>query len=263
MIDVTETTLDRISRLFSKSLKDFFTGTFIRLSFLPFILTFVVFIGMFFWFSDDLWQYLMHTFGPESDLAQIPILSIIVGSVIVQTLFGIIFHVVLFIPFVVLSVMVAVIIVGLMTPLVVRILQKRHYPDIELRGYGNPAGDIWFLVMTLLKTFLLFVLLIPTYFIPLFHFLTFFLPFYYFFHKMLTRDVSSTIMEKTEYRFILDKKRPQMLSLTALMYCVSLIPIVGILFQLFYVIVLSHWFFEEASRMRRSHTANSAAFDTP
>lgn len=258
---MTETTLETISRLFSKSLKDFFTGTFIKLSLLPFILTFVVFIGMFFWLSDDLWQYLMRTFGPESDLAQIPILSIIVGSVIVQTLFAVIFHVLLFVPFVVLSVMVAVIVVGFMTPLVVRILQKRHYPDVELRGYGNPAVDIWFLVMTLLKTLLLFILLIPTYFIPLFHFLTFFLPFYYFFHKMLTRDVSSTIMDKTEYRFVLEKKRPQMLSLTALMYCVSLIPIVGILIQLFYVIVLSHWFFEETSRMRRAYTTNSDVID--
>ena len=60
--------------------------------------------------------------------------------------------------------------------------------------------SLWVLFKNLFMMFLLFILLIPVYFVPVLNVIAFALPLYYFFHKLLNFDVSSTILNKTQYR---------------------------------------------------------------
>lgn len=237
-------------KIFFRSLGDFLSPQFLRLSMIPFGVSVLLFMSLFWYYSDDFLMWMRGLVGPESDLAAVPIISFIIGSAVVQGVFGFLFQFLLFIPFVYISLFFGIIILGFLTPFVVKGLQAKHYPGMEIRGYGNPMSDVLFILFTAVKMIILFIVLIPTYFIPPFNLISFFLPFYYFFHRMLTRDVSANITDKAEYHRIMNGNWLEILTLTAILYVVSLIPVIGVLAQLFYAIVLAHWFFEKARLIR-------------
>ncbi len=150
----------------------------------------------------------------------------------------------------ILAVIIAVIIVGFFTPLVVRELKSRHYPPFEIKGHGSIPGAIWFGLKSFLIMILLYIVLIPFYFIPFLNIIAFNLPAYYFFHKMLVFDVGSTINTEKEYLKITAIAGSQIRLRTFLMYLLTLVPLVGIFFPLFFVIYLSHIFMSESVELR-------------
>lgn len=150
----------------------------------------------------------------------------------------------------ILAVIIAVIIVGFFTPLVVRKLKSRHYPPFEIKGHGSLLGVIWYAVKSFLIMLLLYIVLIPVYFIPILNIIAFNLPAYYFFHKMLVFDVGSTINTKEEYMRINAIVGNQILLRTFLMYLLTMIPFIGIFFPLLFVIYLSHIYMNETIELR-------------
>lgn len=150
----------------------------------------------------------------------------------------------------ILSVIIAVIIVGFFTPHVVRKLKSRHYPPFEIKGHGNLLEIVWYALKSFLVMLLLYVLLIPFYFIPFLNIIAFNLPAYYFFHKMLVFDVGSTVNTKPEYFRIMALAGNQIRLRTFLVYLLSMIPFVAIFFPLFFVIYLSHLFINETIELR-------------
>lgn len=150
----------------------------------------------------------------------------------------------------ILAVIIAVIIVGFFTPLVINKLKQRHYPSLEIKGHGSILGILWYAIKAFLIMVLLYIVLIPLYFIPFINILAFNLPAYYFFHKMLVFDVGSTINTKLEYLQIKAMVGNQIRIRTLLMYIVTMIPLVGIFFPLFFVIYLAHIFMSESTELR-------------
>lgn len=150
----------------------------------------------------------------------------------------------------ILAVIIAVIIVGFLTPLVVKKLKSRHYPPFEIKGHGDILPVIWFTIKSLLIMILLYIILIPLYFIPFLNIIAFNLPAYYFFHKMLVFDIGSNINTKKEYHQIKSAVGNQIRLRTFLMYLLTLIPLVGVIFPLFFVIYLSHIFINESLELR-------------
>ncbi len=150
----------------------------------------------------------------------------------------------------ILAVIIAVIIVGFFTPLVVKKLKSRHYPPFEIKGHGSLLYVIWYAVKSFLIMILLYLVLIPFYFIPLLNILAFNLPAFYFFHKMLVFDVGSTLNTKAEYMRIKATVGNQILLRTFLMYLLTMIPFVGVFFPLLFVIYLSHIFINETIELR-------------
>jgi hypothetical protein len=150
----------------------------------------------------------------------------------------------------IIAVIIAVIIVGFFTPLVVKKLKSRHYPPFEIKGHGSLLDVIWHAVKSFLIMILLYLVLIPFYFIPVLNIIAFNLPAYYFFHKMLVYDVGSTLNTKAEYMRIKAIVGNQILLRTFLMYLLTMIPFVGVFFPLLFVIYLSHIFMNETIELR-------------
>jgi hypothetical protein len=150
------------------------------------------------------------------------------------------------------SIFVAVIVIGFLTPLVMKELQKRHYKDIELIGHSNMLSAILLMTKWVVVMLLLFFLLIPLYFIPLVNLIAFNLPLYYFFHKVLLYDVSSNICTDEEDKQIKFFNKNMLRGKTLLLYLVSLIPFAVFFGAIFYVIYLGNTYFVEVKKLRNN-----------
>ncbi len=150
------------------------------------------------------------------------------------------------------SIFIAIIVIGFLTPFVLRELQRRHYSDVEMIGYSNIISGLFMVVKWALLMLLMFIVLIPFYFIPLVNIIAFNLPLYYFFHKMIKFDISSNIATKEEDRelnyFLSNKLRLK----TLVLYLISLIPFAIFFGAIFYVIYLGHTYFLEVRKLRNS-----------
>ena len=149
-----------------------------------------------------------------------------------------------------LSIFVAVIIIGFLTPFILKELQKRHYRDVEMTGHGGVAYSIFLALKSTLVMFLLFILFIPFYLIPLLNVLAFNIPLYYFFHKMLTFDVSSSICTKDEDKQISYFNANGLRVKTLALYLLSLVPFAIFFAAVFFVIYLGHTYFLETKKLR-------------
>lgn len=150
------------------------------------------------------------------------------------------------------SIFVAIIIVGFLTPLVMRELQKRHYNDVEIVGHANILEVLFSIIKFSAVMLVLFILLVPFYFIPLVNIIAFNLPLYYFFHKMLTFDVSSNLCSAQEDKHIKYFNKNSIRAKTLLLYVISFIPFVVLFGAVFYVIYLGNTYFIEVRKLRQS-----------
>jgi hypothetical protein len=152
------------------------------------------------------------------------------------------------------SIFVALIIVGFLTPTILKEIQKRHYSDVEMIGYSNIFEALFLVVKWVAIMILLFIVFIPLYFIPFVNIVAFNLPLYYFFHKMMTYDVSSTICTKDESMKIKFFHASTLRLKTLGLYLVSLIPFVVFFTSVFYIIYLGHSYFLETKNLREQGT---------
>jgi len=248
------------------SIKDFFTTKMLRYSVAPFIITMIVMYIAFFSVAGMGLEHLgtmdiqstqtsiengiPHT---ESFSAQLE------GSAIIQFLmsYAITSWIATFLiyalgGFLVLyaSIFIAVLIIGFLTPYILKELQNRHYKDVEMIGYSNIVSALLLMLKWVLIMFGLFILLVPLYFIPLVNIIAFNIPLYYFFHKMLTFDIASNICTKEE-NFKIEYFKSNSLRLkTIALYLISLIPFVIFFASVFYVIYLGHTYFIEVRKIR-------------
>jgi len=150
------------------------------------------------------------------------------------------------------SIFIAVLVIGFLTPFVLRELQRRHYPDIELIGHANLISGTFHLIKWSLVMILLFILLIPFYFIPILNIVAFNLPLYYFFHKMLKFDISSNICTKEEDKQINYLLSNKLRLKTLALYLISLVPFAIFFTAILFVIYLGHTYFLEVKKLRSS-----------
>lgn len=150
------------------------------------------------------------------------------------------------------SIFVAVIVVGFLTPFILRELQSRHYLDVEMIGHSNILYSIFLALKWSAIMILLFILLIPFYFIPLINIVALNIPLYYFFHKMLTFDISSNICTAEENKQISFFSANKLRAKTLALYLLSLVPFAIFFTAVFYVIYLGHTYFAEVKRIREA-----------
>ena len=99
---------------------------------------------------------------------------------------------------------------------------------------------------------LLFILLIPVYFVPVLNIIAFALPLYYFFHKLLNFDVSSTILNKEQYKIIYEKEANSFRLRTLFLYFISMIPFATLFTAVYYIIYLGHAYFVKLDALQKS-----------
>lgn len=248
------------------SIKDLFTSKMMKYSILPFILSMLVLYILFFVLAgmslDSLGtmniqstQTTMQNGVPHTDSFN----ATLEGSALIQFLMShaITSWIATFLVYTVgsfltlyLSIFVALIIVGFLTPTILKEIQKRHYEDVEIRGHSNIFEALFLTTKWIATMLIMFIVFIPLYFIPLVNIVAFNLPLYYFFHKMMTYDVSSTICTKEEGMKIKFFHASELRLKTLGLYLISLIPFVIFFTSVFYIIYLGHTYFTETRKLR-------------
>lgn len=246
------------------SVKDFFTKPMLKIAILPLVFTMIIMLILFYsaaGYGFETLQifieesqngqevdidpnapfYLVWTMYIISFLFKYSITSWLVGFLVytVGTIFVMMF-----------SVFLTILIIGFLTPMILKVLHKRHYSHLEINGFGTLMSPLWVALKSALIMILLFILLIPLYFIPLVNIIAINLPIYYFFHKLLTFDVASTILTEDEYQLIHTKKAYAFRFRTLFLYFISMIPSIMLFSAVFYIIYLGHSYFQELQKFR-------------
>lgn len=255
--------MDKEIALLFKSIKTYFTKDMLKIMVLPLIISFVFFYVAFFVFAagamDHFEDYQLQIQEQQTNIENGIInedstTTTVTGSSIVDYLlkhtftswiFGILFYSIGIIAMGYIAIFSSLIIIGFLTPKILALIHKKHYPELELEaGYGNLMNTLYVFVKSFFIMIILFIVLIPLYFIPLFNIIIMFVPFYYFFHKMLNFDVTSTIMSKEQYAVIYTQKKDNIRLKTFLLYTISLIPFVAFFIAIFYIIYLGFTYFD-------------------
>ncbi len=250
------------------SIKDFATPKMLKMVILPFVITMLVMYTLFFIAADlgldTLQQSTLHvessqtlqTDGVEhtenfnGTFSGSSIIDFLMTHTITSWLISFFIYTVGSFLVLLISIVVALAVIGFLTPPILKELQRRHYRDIELIGFDGIGTMIWSFVKSFLVMIALFLLLMPLYFIPLINVIALNVPFYYFFHKLLTYDVASTLCTKEEYFQIMYVKGNSMRMKTLLLYMISLIPFAVLFATVFFVIYIGHSFFKEVTPLR-------------
>ncbi len=250
------------------SIKDFFTREILRLAFYPFLLTMIILYVLFFVAADmgfeQLQDYTVHMEQSKTTLENgIPhteelsetfqgssIIDFLLKYSITSWLLNFLLYTVGSMFVLLLSIIIALAVIGFLTPPILKVIQQRYYPDIDMVGYGHMGTITWHFFKSFFIMILLIIMMIPFYFIPLLNIIALNLPFYYFFHKLMTFDVVSTIMTKEEYARIHVVNANSVRIKTLILYLISLIPLAILFATAFYVIYLGHTFFVEVRALR-------------
>lgn len=250
----------------SLSLKDLFTGKMLKYSILPFILSMIVLYVLFFVVagigldslgsmdiessSTTIQNGVPHTDSFSATLEGTALIQWLMSHAITSWIATFLVYTIGSFLTLYLSIFIALLIVGFLTPTILKELQKRHYQDVEMVGHSNMFEAMFLLVKWVLIMIMMFIVFIPLYFIPLVNIVAFNLPLYYFFHKIMTYDVSSTICTKDEAMKIKFFHATTLRLKTLGLYLISLIPFVVFFASVFYIIYLGHSYFLETRKMR-------------
>jgi hypothetical protein len=252
--------------VFSQSIKDFFTPKMLKYALLPFIVTLVLMYVLFFVLAGAGIEHLgsldvetsqttiengvPHTETLSAKLEGLAIVEFLMSYAITSWIVTFFLYAVGGFLTLYLSIFVALLVIGFLTPFVLKELHKRHYGDVEMIGFSNIFEALFLAIKWAAIMLLLFLLLIPLYLIPLVNIIALNFPLYYFFHKMMLYDVGSTISSREEFGYLKYTKANSFRLKTLALYLVSLVPFVIFFGAIFFVIYLGHSYFLEVKKVR-------------
>jgi len=248
------------------SIKDLFTLKMIKYSILPFVLSMLVLYILFFVLAGmsldslgsmniestqtTLQNGVPHTDSFSATLEGTSIIQFLMSHAITSWIATFLVYTVGSFLTLYLSIFIALIIVGFLTPTILKEIQRRHYNDVEIVGHSNIVEALLLTLKWAITMLVMFIVFVPLYFIPLVNIIAFNLPLYYFFHKIMTYDVSSTICTKDEAMKIKFFNATTIRLKTLGLYLISLIPFVVFFASVFYIIYLGHSYFLETKKLR-------------
>lgn len=241
--------------LIKKSIADFFSPKLLVISIVPFLISFALFLYLYLGVGGDaidtFKQSIESGVVPFLDPDAHPILTYILTIGVFKWLFSLFFYLVGALAVILLSVVVAVVVVGFFTPYIVKVIREKHYPSFVIQNENFTLSvTIWHFVKVFSIFALLFLIALPFLFIPGINFFVLNIPFYYLFHNFLVLDVGSSIDSKEEFKKVTKKHKLLFRSTTLSLYGVSLIPLVSMIFQVLFVIILAHQFFSRTMEQR-------------
>ncbi len=249
------------------SIKDFFTPKMLKYALLPFIVTLILMYIIFFVIAGigveslatldvqstqtTVENGIPHTESITAKLQGLEIIQYLMSFAVTSWIATFLIYAIGGFLTLHASIFIAIIVIGFLTPVVMKELQKRHYRDVEMIGHSNILEVLFSIIKWTVVMIVLFILLVPFYFIPLLNIIAFNFPLYYFFHKMLTFDVSSNLCTKEEDKQIKYFSKNNIRIKTLLLYIISFIPFVVFFVAIFYVIYLGNTYFVEVRRLRK------------
>ena len=248
------------------SIKDLLTSKMLKYSLFPFLGTVILMYILFFWAAGtgleslgsmdvqttetSIQNGVPHTESFTAQLEGTAIIKFLMSHAITSWIATFLVYTVGSFLVLYVSIFATIIILGFMTPLVLKEIQKRHYSDVEMIGHSNIAEALFLVLKWAAIMVFLFIMLVPIYFIPIVGFIAFNLPLYYFFHKMMTYDVASTICTREENKQIKYFHSNTLRLKTLGLYLISLIPFAIFFTAIYFVIYLGHSYFIEVRKMR-------------
>lgn len=235
--------------LFALSIKDYLSGKFLGLSLAPLLIPMVLF-GLFLVFGGSELLTVLETGASSGDFSFLdeeahPILAFILGLAVIKWLLITFFYLFGGLFAVLLSIVVAIVVIGFLTPVVVKIIRKRHYNEAVI-SKSMSAGQSLSMTLGIFGRFaLMFIISIPFMFIPLINIIAINAPFFYLFHRMLVLDVGSLLMDKVHFEAFKVKHKWSLLIANGGFFFLSLIPVVGLFLQLLFVTYLAHFMFQK------------------
>jgi len=227
-----------------KATRDFFTGKFLFLSLAPFVAPILI-LGAFFIYGSNEFLTLLQEGSVSGDYSYIdesayPILSYLLGFAVFHWILMTLFVVLGTFGVVLLSLVIAVITVGFLTPYIVDSVRKDNYPHVKKAQGEGFGSSIWSMLKIFMKFLLLFLCTLPFLLLPFVNFFIFQLPFFYLFYKLMMFDlISSGVSE--DAKNIIEENRLYLFIVMGFFFFLSLIPLFGLLLQVFFVVYLSHF----------------------
>jgi hypothetical protein len=254
------------TNLLTLSIKDFLTPKMLKFALVPFLVTLVIMYLLFFVVAGMGIEHLgtmniestqttmqngvPHTQTLSAELEGNAIVKFFMSYAITSWIVTFMIYALGGIATLYLSIFMTIIIIGFMTPYVLKELQIRHYQEYELIGHSNIVEGVWNMLRWALVMLLLFVLFIPLYFIPLVNIIALNFPLYYFFHKMLNYDIAATMLTREENKKMRYLQGSNLRLKTLALYLLSLIPFSVFFGAIFFVIYLGHSYFKELPHLR-------------
>lgn len=145
----------------------------------------------------------------------------------------------------ILSVFIALIVAGFLTPVVANEIKRRHYRNLEISEIST-ARSVKLIGAVLLKFTAISLISLPFLFVPILNLFIIQLPFFYLYYALLLVDVGSNTLSEKRFELVWMEGGGYEYKFTALIfYLLCLIPLVGLFLQIFFVIYFSHFFFQK------------------
>lgn len=139
----------------------------------------------------------------------------------------------------------AMIITGFMTDSLVKAVHDLHYPNVAYKGHGSTLGMIWEVVKFGSWMLLLMLLTLPMLFIPIFNIVWFWLIGFLFFRFSVVVDVGQVILPKSLYQQIKPVTNWELTLPHAILYSLSVIPVLSLFVPVLAVIATAHYSFQK------------------
>ncbi len=252
------------------SIKDFLTIKMLKYALFPFIITMIIMYIFFFLLAGagldtlgsldvqssttSIQNGVPHTESIEAHLEGSAIIKFLMSHAITSWIATFLIYAIGGFLTLYISIIVAVLVIGFLTPFVLRELHLRHYLDVEMIGYSNIIIALLSVLKWAAIMLLLFILFIPLYFIPLINIIAFNFPLYYFFHKLMTYDIATNICTKEEDYLMKYRFGTGLRLKTLALYLISLIPFAIFFGAIFYVIYLGNTYFTGIREIRNENT---------
>ncbi|EAL8257026.1 hypothetical protein DW549_03080 [Campylobacter coli] len=218
------------------AIKDFFTLQFLKFALIPLTFSFILMIFLAIFGFSFLLDYFNSLFsvGEDSFWAWFYALHF------VQILITIISF--LFSGFIVVfaSVFLALFITSFLTPFIAKEINQKyyHYNNTNEVSTLKTIFEIFKIFIKFIGIFLLCTLAL---FLPFINLFVYYLAFYYLFHKLLMLDITSSVLDKENFKiFNTQASTFEFKFSTLCFYLLSSIPLLGIFLQVFFVIFLTH-----------------------
>ena len=233
-----------MGRIFNLAKQDFFTRKFILLSLLPLVCSLIILGTLAFFGGKELFDALSQ--GAQSgdfsflDEQRFPIIAKILSFAATKWIIGAIFSVFASFAVLMLSVFCALIIAAFLTPAVTKEINARHYHLIRA-DEASMARVLKLMSLEILKFLAILFICSVLLFVPVINLFIINVPFFYIYYKLVLIDVASNALSAKSFERSYKMGGGYKFALSAfIFYLLCLIPLVGLFFQLFFIIFLTH-----------------------
>ncbi len=243
-------------KILQLSLRDFFTLEFLKYSLVPLAVSFIVLgILAFFGFSFLL-EYFNTLFGEGNAF-----LAWLYSFAFMHFILGMVSFLLTSFIFVFGSVFLALFITSFLTPHIAQKINQKYYHH-ELKDKVSTLRMLFCMLGVLVKFLIFFILGVFLLFVPFINLFVYYVVFYYLFHKFLILDVASSVLHKQEFEDFNSRSCALEFKFSTLcFYLSSSVPFLGLLLQVFFVIFLTHLFYQKALALN-PEVSNSAYTNT-